>query len=45
VSPPDPDEDGDKLKKKIQVSTGVIVEAENQPVFSVVSRIIHWLKK
>jgi type IV pilus assembly protein PilY1 len=45
VPPPDPDEDGDKLKKKIQVSTGVIVEAENQPVFSVVSRIIHWLKK
>ena len=45
VPPPDPDEDGDKLKKKIQVSTGVIVEAENQPVFSVVSKIIHWLKK
>jgi type IV pilus assembly protein PilY1 len=45
VPPPDPDEDGNKLKKKIQVSTGVIVEAENQPVFSVVSRIIHWLKK
>jgi type IV pilus assembly protein PilY1 len=45
VPPPDTDGGGDKLKKKIQVSTGVIVEAENQPVFSVVSKIIHWLKK
>ncbi len=35
----------EQLRKKIQVATGVIVETENQPVFSVASRIIHWLKK
>ncbi len=40
-----PREGNEQLKKKIQVATGVIIEAENQPVFSVVSKIIHWLKK
>lgn len=35
----------DALKKKIQVATGVIVEAENAPEQSVISQIIHWLKK
>jgi Tfp pilus tip-associated adhesin PilY1 len=42
---PPPKEGANTLKKKIQVSTGVIVEAENQPVLSVVSKIVHWLKK
>ena len=40
-----PAEGAEQLKKKIQIATGVIVEADNQPVFSVVSKIIHWLKK
>jgi type IV pilus assembly protein PilY1 len=35
----------EQLKKKIQIATGVIAEAENKPVFSLSSRIIHWLKK
>jgi type IV pilus assembly protein PilY1 len=42
---PPPREGADTIKKKIQVATGVIVEAENQPAFSVVSKIIHRLKK
>ena len=42
---PPPKEGDDGLKKKIQVATGVIVEAENKPVFSVTSKISHWLKK
>jgi Tfp pilus tip-associated adhesin PilY1 len=42
---PPPKEGSETLKKKIQVATGVIVEAEDQPLFSVVSRIIHRLKK
>lgn len=42
---PPPKEGVEQLKKKIQIATGVIVEAENQPVFSVVSKIVHWLKK
>jgi len=40
-----PKEGQDKLKKKIQVSTGVIVESENKPVLSTVSKILNWLKK
>ncbi len=40
-----PKEGQDKLKKKIQVSTGVIVETENKPTISTVSKIINWLKK
>ena len=40
-----PKEGQDTLKKKIQVSTGVIVETENKPVISTVSKIINWLKK
>ncbi len=42
---PPPKEGDDGLKKKIQVATGVIVEAENKPVISVTSKIAHWLKK
>ncbi len=38
-------EGAEQLKKKIQIATGVIAEAENKPVFSLSSRIIHWLKK
>jgi type IV pilus assembly protein PilY1 len=43
IPPPKPDDD--KLKKKIQIATGVIVEAENNPVYSIISKVIHWLKK
>jgi type IV pilus assembly protein PilY1 len=35
----------EQLRKKIQVATGVIVETENHPAFSVASKIMHWLKK
>jgi type IV pilus assembly protein PilY1 len=42
---PPPKEGDDGLKKKIQVATGVIIEAENKPVISVTSKISHWLKK
>jgi Tfp pilus tip-associated adhesin PilY1 len=42
---PPPKEGSEQLKKKIQVATGVIVEAENTPVLSVASKIVHWLKK
>jgi type IV pilus assembly protein PilY1 len=38
-------EGSEQLKKKIQVATGVIVEAENTPILSVSSKIVHWLKK
>jgi hypothetical protein len=40
-----PKEGVEQLRKKIQVATGVIVEAEDQPIFSVVSKIVQWLKK
>ena len=40
-----PKEGQDRLKKKIQVSTGVIVETENKPVLSIISEILNWLKK
>jgi hypothetical protein len=43
IPPPKEGEDG--LKKKIQVATGVIIEAENKPTISVTSKISHWLKK
>lgn len=42
---PPPKEGQETLKKKIQVATGVIVETENEPVISVISKIVHWLKK
>ena len=42
---PPPKEGIERLKKKIQVASGVIVEAEDQTAFSVVSKIIHRLKK
>ncbi|MEW6587515.1 MAG: hypothetical protein AB1442_18140, partial [Nitrospirota bacterium] len=43
IPPPKPDQE--KLKKKIQIATGVIVEAENNPVYSIISKVMHWLKK
>jgi type IV pilus assembly protein PilY1 len=42
---PPPKEGQETLKKKIQIATGVIVEAENAPVHSTISKIVHWLKK
>lgn len=42
---PPPKEGQETLKKKIQIATGVIIEAENQPVTSVISKVVHWLKK
>jgi type IV pilus assembly protein PilY1 len=40
-----PKETPERLKKKIQVATGSVVETENNPLFSISSRIMHWLKK
>lgn len=40
-----PKEGEEELKKKIQIATGVVVEAENEPVYSIISKIVHWLKK
>ena len=45
IIPTPRDDEPARLKKKIQIATGVIVEAENSPVNSVVSKIVHWLKK
>ncbi|HAK61241.1 MAG TPA: hypothetical protein DCO77_12825 [Nitrospiraceae bacterium] len=42
---PPPKDESDRLKKKIQVATGVIIEAENETALSVTSRIMHWLRK
>lgn len=42
---PPPKEGQETLKKKIQIATGVIIEAENTPVTSVISKVVHWLKK
>lgn len=42
---PPPKEGQEQLKKKIQVATGVIVEAVNQPAISVISKFLHWLRK
>jgi type IV pilus assembly protein PilY1 len=42
---PPPKEGQEQLKKKIQIATGVIVEAENTPVLSVISKVLHWLRK
>ncbi|HLG22266.1 MAG TPA: PilC/PilY family type IV pilus protein, partial [Candidatus Manganitrophaceae bacterium] len=42
---PPPKEGQETLKKKIQIATGVIIEAENKPVTSVISKIVHWLRK
>jgi hypothetical protein len=33
------------VQKNIQLATGVIIEAKNQPLFPIVSKIVHWLKK
>lgn len=35
----------DTLDKKIQVSTGVIIETMNNPIISVTSKFLHWLRK
>lgn len=45
ITIPPPKEGQEQLKKKIQVATGVIVEAENTPVISTISKVVHWLKK
>jgi type IV pilus assembly protein PilY1 len=45
ITIPPPKEGQEQLKKKIQVATGVIVEAENTPVLSTISKVVHWLKK
>lgn len=42
---PPPKEGQELLKKKIQVGTGVIVEAVNSPTISVISKFLHWLRK
>ena len=33
------------LQKKIQIGTGVIVEWEDETPYSIISKIMHWLKK
>ena len=45
ITIPPPKEGQEQLKKKIQVATGVIVETENTPVISTISKVVHWLKK
>jgi type IV pilus assembly protein PilY1 len=41
-----PPKDGsEQLQKNIQLATGRMAEAENQPLLSIVSKIVHWLKK
>jgi type IV pilus assembly protein PilY1 len=47
IIPPPKEEDAqkDKFKKKIQVATGVIVEAEDETAYSLSNKILHWLKK
>jgi type IV pilus assembly protein PilY1 len=37
--------DGGGVQKNIQLSTGAIAEAKNEPLFSIASKIMHWLKK
>ncbi len=34
-----------QIRKKIQLTTGAVAEIENKPLYSVYSRIMHWLKK
>ncbi|MEK6698003.1 MAG: hypothetical protein AABZ10_03065 [Nitrospirota bacterium] len=43
--PKEGDAQKDKFKKKIQVATGVIVEAEDETAYSLSNKIMHWLKK
>ena len=40
-----PKEAQEELKKKIQIATGVVVEIENEPIYSIARKIVHWLKK
>jgi type IV pilus assembly protein PilY1 len=35
----------ERLRKKIQIATGSVAEVENNLPYSMLSRIIHWLKK
>jgi type IV pilus assembly protein PilY1 len=41
-----PAENGsEQVRKNIQLAAGVPIEAENRPLFPIISRIVHWLKK
>lgn len=42
---PPPKEGEGNLKKKIQIGSGAILEAENETANSIISSIVHWLKK
>ncbi len=42
---PPPKEGQEILEKKIQIGSGAILEAKNQPANSIISNIVHWLKK
>lgn len=35
----------ERLRKKIQIATGAVAEVENNLPYSILSRIMHWLKK
>jgi hypothetical protein len=38
-------DDSEYVQKNIQLAVGLIAEAENQPMFSIISKTVHWLKK
>jgi type IV pilus assembly protein PilY1 len=38
-------DDSEYVQKNIQLAAGLIAEAENQPMFSIISKTVHWLKK
>jgi type IV pilus assembly protein PilY1 len=39
-------QDGEgEIRKHIQLATGAVSDAKNEPLFSVASKIVHWLKK
>lgn len=42
---PPPKEGEEQLQKKIQIATGVIIEATNNTPISIATKIVHWLKK
>ncbi len=37
--------ESERIQKNIHLATGVIAGAENRPLYSVISKIVHWLKK
>ncbi len=39
------DEDPDRPPKMIQVGTGAILQVKNETAYSVISQIVHWMKK